>query len=281
VAQVDSLRAWRARYTGPHYFVPRAAKIFVDGVIEARTAAMLIPYLGGTDRGEPNLSPEALDSLAAALDAAGFQIHVHAIGDRAVRMTLDALEFAGRHNGARDARPIIVHMEVIDSLDIPRFASLGVIPSFQPLWAAADTYITEMTEPILGPDRSRWLYPIGSVARTGAHLAAGSDWSVSSMNPFEAIQVAITRRAPDAAAGPAWLPQQTVDLATMLRAYTTGGAYAAFDDATNGTLEVGKDADLIVLDRDIHRIPVTEIHSIRVLLTLLDGKEVWRDRSLP
>jgi len=278
--QVDSLRAWRGRYRGTRYYSPKAAKIFADGVIEAKTAALLAPYTGSDTPGEPNLSPAAMDTLVAALDAAGFQVHVHAIGDRAVRMSLDAFEFARRHNGPRDARPIIAHLELIDPADIPRFAALGVIPSFQPLWAYADKYITDLTVPILGPERSRWLYPIASVARTGAHLAAGSDWSVSSMNPFEAIQVAITRRAPDAPPGPPWIPEETVDLPTMLRAYTSGGAYAAGEEASNGDLEVGKAADLIVLDRNLYRIPVTELHAVHVLLTLLDGKTVWRDRTL-
>jgi predicted amidohydrolase YtcJ len=277
--QVDSLRAWRARYAGRQYFAPRAAKIFADGVIEAKTAALLTPYLDGTGRsGEPNLSPAAMDTLVSALDAAGFQVHIHAIGDRAVRMSLDAYAFARRHNGPRDARPIIAHLEVIDPADIPRFAELGVIPSFQPLWAWADNYITDLTVPVLGPERSRWLYPIGSVARTGAHLTAGSDWPVSSMNPLEAIQVAITRRAPTAPSGPAWIPEETVDLGTMLRAYTEGGAYAAGEETSNGTLELGKAADLIVVDRDLYQIPVTDIHRARVLLTLLDGRVVWRDR---
>ena len=277
--QVDSLRAWRARYAGRQYFAPRAAKIFADGVIEAKTAALLAPYLDGTGKsGEPNLSPGAMDTLVAALDAAGFQVHVHAIGDRAVRMALDAYAFARRHNGPRDARPIIAHLELIDPADIPRFAELGVIASFQPLWAWADNYITDLTLPILGPERSRWLYPIGSVARTGAHLASGSDWSVSSMNPLEAIQVAITRRAPIAPSGPAWIPEETVDLGTMLRSYTEGGAYAAGEENSNGTLEPGKVADLIVVDRDLYHIPVIDIHNARVLLTLLDGRVVWRDR---
>ena len=275
--QVDSLRAWRARYAGRQYFAPRAAKIFADGVIEAKTAALLAPYLDGTAKsGEPNLSPGAMDTLVAALDAAGFQVHIHAIGDRAVRMSLDAYAFARRHNGPRDARPIIAHLELIDPADIPRFAELGVIPSFQPLWAWADNYITDLTVPVLGPQRSRWLYPIGSVAKTGAHLAAGSDWSVSSMNPMEAIQVAVTRRSPTAPSGPAWIPEETVDLGTMLRAYTQGGAYAAGEEASNGTLEEGKAADLIVVDRDLYHIPVTDIHNGRVLLTLLDGRVVWR-----
>lgn len=279
--QVDSLRTWRGRFPGRHLYTPSAAKIFVDGVIEAKTAALLAPYSDGSGRsGEPNLAPATLDTLVAAIDAAGFQVHQHAIGDRAVRMALDALEFARRHNGPRDARPIIAHLELIDPADIPRFAALGVIPSFQPLWAYADDYITRLTEPVLGPERSRWLYPIGSVARSGAHLAAGSDWAVSSLNPLEAIQVAVTRRAPEAPPGPAWIPEEVVDLPTMLTAYTLGGAYAAGEEVTKGTLEIGKEADLIVLDRDLYRIPVTQIHSSKVLLTLLAGREVWRDRSL-
>ena len=278
--QVDSLRAWRGRFPGRHYFSASAAKIFVDGVIEAKTAALLAPYQDGRGlSGEPNLSPAALDTLVAAVDAAGFQVHLHAIGDRAVRMALDALEFARRHNGPRDARPIVAHLELIDPADIPRFAALGVIPSFQPLWAYADDYITRMTEPLLGPERSRWLYPIGSVARTGAHLAVGSDWPVSSMNPLEAIQVAVTRRGPTAPAGAPWIEAEVVGLGTILRAYTAGGAYAAGEEASTGTLELGKSADLIVLDRDLYRIPATQIHSTRVLLTLLDGREVWREQS--
>ena len=275
-AVVDSLRTWRGRYGGRRYFAPRAAKLFVDGVIEARTAALLAPYLGGNgERGEPNWTPAALDTMVAALDAAGFQIHLHAIGDRAVRMGLDALAFARRHNGPRDARPIMAHLELIDSTDLGRFAAESVIPSFQPLWAWADEYITRLTEPVLGPARSRWLYPIGSVARSGAILAAGSDWPVSSMNPLEAIQVALTRRGPDAPPGAPWIPEELVDLRTMLLAYTAGGAFAAGEEATAGTLELGKHADLIVLDRDLYRIPATEIHAARVQLTLLEGREVW------
>lgn len=275
--QVDSLRAWRGRFAGRRYFSPRAAKVFVDGVIEAKTAALLAPYVGSSGRGEPNFGPEALDTVVAALDAAGFQVHAHAIGDRAVRLALDAFAFARRLNGPRDARPIIAHLEMIDSADVPRFATEGVIASFQPLWAQADEYITRLTEPVLGPARSARLYPIGSVVKAGAVLAFGSDWPVSGMNPLEAIQVAVTRRAPAAGPGPAWLPEEQVDLATALRAFTQGGAYAGGEEATAGSLEPGKAADLIVLDRDLYRIPPTEIHRARVLLTLLEGREVWRD----
>jgi predicted amidohydrolase YtcJ len=279
--QVDSLRAWRGRYPGTRFYAPSAAKIFVDGVIEARTAALLAPYTGTNDSGPANLTPGAMDSLVSAIDAAGFQVHVHAIGDRAVRQALDALAYARRHNGPRDARPVIAHLELIDPADVPRFAELGVVPSFQPLWAQRDTYITDLTEPVLGPERSRRLYPIGSVARSGARLAAGSDWTVSSMNPLEGIQVAITRRSIDSAPGPAWLPEELVELAVMLRAYTSGGAWTAGNEARTGTLEVGKAADLIVLDRDLYRIPAAEIHAVRVLLTMLEGRQVWKDQSLP
>jgi predicted amidohydrolase YtcJ len=196
-------------------------------------------------------------------------------------MSLDALERARKANGPRDARPIIAHIQLFDPADIPRFKQIGVIASFQPLWAFADEYITKLTEPILGPARSRWLYPITSLVRSGATVAAGSDWTVSSMNPLEAIQVAITRRGPTDSAGAPWIPEEVVDLTTMLTAYTIEGARAAFDERTNGTIETGKAADLIVLDRDLYTIPVQQIHRTKVLLTLLDGREVYRDRAMP
>lgn len=279
--QVDSLVAWRERYAGTRYFRPDAAKFFADGVIEAKTAALLAPYLNSGDTaGVPTYRQGQLDSLVAGLDAAGIRIHIHAIGDRGIRMGLDAIEHARHLNGTRDNRPIMAHLELFDPADIPRFKTLGVIASFQPLWAFADPYITELTVPVLGPERSRWLYPIGTMVKSGAVVAAGSDWTVSSMNPLEAIQVAMTRRGPTDSAGPPWIPEEAVDLTTMLVAYTRNGAWAAGDERTTGTLEVGKAADLIVLDRDLYDIPTTEIHRARVLLTLLAGKQVYRDRVL-
>ncbi len=281
VSQVDSLVAWRQRFKGTKYFRPDAAKFFADGVIEAKTAATLAPYLNsGDNRGVSNFRQGQLDSLMMAVDKAGIQIHVHAIGDRGIRMGLDAYERTRQANGPRDARPIIAHIQLFDPADIPRFKALGVIASFQPLWAFADKYITDLTIPILGPERSRWLYPIASVAKSGAVLASGSDWTVSSLNPLEAIQVAITRRAPTDSAGPAWIPEEVVDLTTMLKSYTTGAAFAGFEDKTNGTLEVGRAADLIVLDRNLYRIAVTDIHKTRVLLTIMDGKTVYTDKAL-
>lgn len=278
-SQVDSMVAWRQRFKGTKYYRPDAAKFFSDGVIEAKTAATLAPYLNsGDNRGVANFRQGQLDSLMAAVDKAGIQIHVHAIGDRGIRMSLDSYERARQTNGPRDARPIISHIQLFDPADIPRFKALGVIASFQPLWSYADKYITDLTIPILGPERSRWLYPIGSMAKSGAVLASGSDWTVSSLNPLEAIQVAITRRGPTDSAGPAWIPEEVVDLTTMLKSYTTGAAYAGFDEKTNGTLEVGRAADLIVLDQDLYRIPATDIHKVRVLLTVMDGKRVYADK---
>jgi len=278
-AEVERLAKLRDAYRGTR-LKSTAAKIFADGVMEPHTAALLEPYLDRPgDRGTPLLEPEAFDALAVALDAADFQIHVHAIGDRAIRMSLDAFEAAGRANGFRDLRHHIVHLELIDPADIPRFKALGVTANFQALWAYADPYITDLTLPILGPGRSRWLYPIGSVAATGAVIAGGSDWSVSSMNPLEAIQVAITRRGPDDPPGDAWIPEERVDLETMLRAYTINGAWLSHDEKTRGALVPGKAADIIVLGRDLFKIPSSEIGRVKVLLTLLDGRPVFRDPS--
>ncbi|MEN6310310.1 MAG: amidohydrolase [Acidobacteriota bacterium] len=276
-SEAERLAKLRDAYRTPH-LKAAAAKIFADGVVESHTAALLEPYLDRpSDRGEALVEPAAFDRLAIALDAAGFQIHVHAIGDRAIRMSLDAMEAARRANGPRDLRHHIAHLELIDPADIPRFRALGVTANFQSLWAYQDAYITDLTVPILGPTRSRWLYPIGSVARTGAMIAGGSDWSVSSANPLEAIQVAVTRRGPEEAPGPAWIPEEVVDLPAMLAAYTTNGAWLSHEETIRGSLAPGRLADLIVLDRNIFKVPASEIHEARVLLTLFEGKEVYRD----
>lgn len=277
-SQVNDLLEKRARYQAVGLRAD-SAKIFADGVIESGTAALLEPYLALGHRGELNFPAEVLDRIVARLDKEGFQIHVHAIGDRAIRATLDAIEKAQKANGPRDSRHHIAHIELFDPDDIPRFRGLGVVANFQPLWAYGDTYITDLTEPQLGPERSRWLYPIKSLADSGAVLAAGSDWSVSSMNPLDAIQVAVTRRDVVAPEGPPWIPEERVDLDTVLAAYTRGGAYVQHQETLTGSLEVGKRADLIVLEKNLFDVPATEIHRVKALLTLFDGKEVYRDPS--
>ena len=283
--QIADFVRWRGEMRSAHV-AATAAKLFADGVIEAGTAALLEPYVGREgregregSRGELRWNEERLRAIALALDRAGFQIHVHAIGDRAIRATLDALAAVEAENGARDRRPTLAHLELFAPSDIPRFRRLGAVASFQPLWAYEDEYIRDLTLPFLDPERSRWLYPIGSVARAGAVVAGGSDWPVSSLNPLEAIEVALTRRDPAAAAGPAWIPEEQVDLATMLAAYTIGSAWASFREHETGSIEPGKLADLVVLDRNLFEIPPTAISDAKVLLTLFEGEEVWRDPS--
>jgi predicted amidohydrolase YtcJ len=277
VARLSQLRARTTR----GLVRPVAAKIFMDGVIEAQTAALLAPYVDRPGyRGELNVAPAQFSALVRALDSAGFKVHVHAIGDRAIRTALDGFERQRARDHGAGAKHIVAHIQLFDPTDIPRFASLGVVASFQPLWAYADTYIKDLTEPRLGPARSRHLYPINRVVKSGAIVAAGSDWSVSSMNPLEAIQVAITRRGLEDSTGAVWLPDERVDLAAMLRAYTLGGAIASDHDSLTGTITEGKAADLIVLSDDLFTLPAHRIAKARVLLTLLNGREVFRDSSL-
>ena len=275
MSQVGQFVEWRDQYRGKRYR-STAVKIFEDGVIESKTAALIQPYLGGTERGWLNIEPEALNPLAAELDRLGFQIHIHAIGDRGIQASFDALEFAQKTNGVRDSRHHIAHIQLFDPPDIARFRKLGVVANFQSLWAWADGYIVDMTLPILGPERSRWLYPIKSVANTGAMIVGGSDWSVTSMNPLDAIQVAVTRRGLKEPPGPAWLPEELIDLPTMIAAYTINGAYVNFQERETGSLEVGKAADLIVLDKNLFDIPPQDIHAVKVISTIVDGVEVFR-----
>ncbi len=269
---VDLREAHRSRLV-----LPVAAKIFVDGVIEGGTAALLEPYLDRPGfRGDLRWPPDDLNAMVAALDAAGFKVHLHAIGDRAIRVSFDALAAAHARDNGAGPRHVLAHIQLFDPADIPRFASLGAVASFQPLWAYADTYITDLTEPRLGPERSRWLYPIKSVVDTGAIVAGGSDWSVSSMNPLPAIEVGITRRDSDAPDGPAWIPGERVDLETMIRLYTMGGAMAGDLEEETGSITVGKSADLVVLDRNLFAIVPTDISDVGVRLTMLGGRVVFR-----
>ena len=273
---VARLRDWRSRYTTAHVR-PVAVKLFQDGVIESRTAALLAPYLDRHgDAGQPIRDQSTLDALTRALDRDGFQIHVHAIGDRAIRMTLDAFERAAAANGPRDRRDAIAHLELIDPADIPRFRRLGVVANFQARWANGDEYLTRMTEPAIGPARSRWLYPIASVVQSGAVVAGGSDWSVSSLDPLEAIEVGVTHRELGDTLAPPWNPPERVDLSTMLALYTINAAWAHHLDHETGSIEVGKQADLILLDRNLFELPPWRIHEAKVLRTWAGGRTVFR-----
>jgi predicted amidohydrolase YtcJ len=278
--QVARLAELRRRYAGGRVD-PAAAKIFLDGVIEGGTAALLEPYLDRPGyRGELYAAPDHLEALVGALAAEGFKVHIHAIGDRAIRVAFDAFAAQRARDGGRGRRHLMAHIQLFDPADIPRFAELGVVASFQPLWAYEDSYIRDLTVPRLGPERSRWLYPIRSVVETGAIVAGGSDWAVTSMDPLEAIQVAVTRRALDDSTGPAWLPDERIALATALRLYTLGGALAGDLERTTGSIEVGKAADLVVLSENLFALPAHRIRYARPMLTLLEGRVVYEDPLL-
>ncbi len=279
-APIANVTKLKNQYTGPHLEVT-SVKLFVDGVIETGTAALLAAYEGSNSAGDPLFTQDQLDTIAIAADAAKLQLHSHAIGDRAVRMALDAYEAAAKANGARDSRHQITHLELVDPADIPRFKQLGVIANIQALWGYPDTYITDLTEPKLGPKRSQWLYPFGALKDAGAVLAGSSDWSVSSMNPLEAIQTGVTRQDIADPNGKVLTPQHRLDVMDMIHAYTVNGAYAAFDEAESGTLSTGKRADIVVLDKDITAIAPTEIAKSKVLATLIDGAIVYEAEGLP
>jgi hypothetical protein len=257
-----------------------SVKIFQDGVLETGTAALLEPYLDAAPgfRGELLNAQPRLDEAVTRLDALGFQLHFHAIGDAAIRSCLDALEAARRANGSRDSRHHVSHLELVDPADIPRFASLGAVANFQPLWAYADPYITDLTLPRIGPERGRWLYPMASFRDAGVPIAFGSDWSVSSANPLLGIETAVTRMdalgGAAAAVGEPFLPEQRLTLADAIAAYTMGAARVNFLDGDTGSIEVGKLADLVVLDRNLFAIPAADISETRVVATLLEGQVV-------
>lgn len=272
--QVEAMAA-RARQAHGRRLRADAAKIYLDGDVERRSAALLEPYVGfPAERGELLLQPAALDALVRALDAAGFQVHLHTMGDRAVRVALDAFERAAAANGPRERRHVLSHLELVDPADLPRFARLGVAADIQPAWAWRDPRIATVEEPLLGAARSRRLYPNGSLAASGAPLVAGSDWPATPLNAWRAMGIAMTRQPPDG--GATWLPDQRIGLQELLRAYTIAGARLAGAQDTSGSLEAGKAADLVVLDRDPHDLPARELGSIGVLLTLLEGEVVYR-----
>lgn len=275
--QIERFRRLRDEFTEGRVRAT-TVKIMQDGVMENYTAAMLEPYIGKDgNKGIPMVEPELLKRAVSALDAADFQVHFHAIGDAAIRQALDAVEAARAANGDRGNRHHISHLELIDPADIPRFRKLDVVANFQPLWAFADDYIEELTIPFIGPERSRWLYPIGSVHAKGGMLAFGSDWSVSTANPFQEMEVAVTRMGPLGETDEPFIPEERIPLPAAIAAFTINAAWVNSQEDVTGSIEVGKYADLIVLDRNLFDINPTEISDTRVLLTLLEGEVVHGD----
>ncbi|MFI8369870.1 amidohydrolase [Streptomyces sp. NPDC085466] len=276
--QIPELVARRAELTSGR-FRATSVKIMQDGIAENFTAAMLTPYLDGCGcaTGNTGLSfvdPVALRGHVTELDALGFQVHFHALGDRAVREALDAVEAAIEANGRRGNRHHLAHLQVVHPDDLHRFAALGAIANIQPLWAAHEPQMDTLTIPFLGAERASWQYPFGSLLRSGATLAAGSDWPVSSPDPLAGIHVAVNRRDPEAGDDRVFYPEERIDLLSALTAYTAGTAHVnGLDDA--GSLLPGHLADLVVLDRDVLAAPAEEIAEARVERTYVGGRLVY------
>ncbi len=270
---VERLNSFRAQSHG--LFRMHSAKFFLDGVIENRTAAMIAPYSDRGDNAPLMFAPDHIASLFSALDAARFQIHVHAIGDLATRAGLDGMAAARASNGEWPSLHQIAHIQFIEPADISRFRDLGVMANVQPLWARQEISIDEMSLPVVGPERSRWIYAFRSLLDAGATMAQSSDWGVSTLNPFAIMETAVTRQpllGEDPA--PAFLPQQRISRAESLRGYTTAAAAAVWRGTTTGSLTLGKAADFILLDRNILTCPTDQISQTQVLLTCLAGKIV-------
>ncbi|MFF0223382.1 amidohydrolase [Streptomyces sp. NPDC004629] len=260
-------------------FFPTSVKIMTDGILENHTGALLEPYCDGCGGAGDNLGltyvdQETLTAALVQLDALGFQVHQHAIGDRAVRNALDAIAAARAANGPGDRRHHIAHVQVIQPNDIKRFADLDVIANLQTYWAQSEPQMDELTVPFLGPERAGLQYPFADLWAEGTRLAMGSDWAVTTANPLEQIEVAVRRIDPDNRGNAPFLPDQRLALDTAVDAFTAGSAFVNHD-AEGGALRVGARADLVLLDEDIFQ-PGCHAADARVRLTVASGEIVHR-----
>jgi len=252
------------------------AKFFVDGVIETRTAAMLQPYADDSQSGHLLWEPEQYQHAVTELDSNGIQIFSHAIGDRAIRLALDAYQTAKQINHTSDARHRIEHIEDAAAVDLPRFGQLGVVASFQPLHAYPDDDVLKVWSNNLGPDRAQRGWAWRTVKNGGGVLAFGSDWPIVTMNPWAGVQNAVTRQTTDGEPKGGWLPEQRLTMAEAIRGYTLDAAFAGHREKSEGSLEPGKLADLIVLSQNLFEVSPREITRTEVLLTIVGGKVVYQ-----
>ena len=273
----DFAQARRAvEEVGSPLLTAQTVKFFADGVVENETGALLAPYCSGLhSHGMRNWEGDSLAEAARRVDELGLQIHIHAIGDAAVRQALDAIEYVVSRNGDRDRRPVIAHVQLVDDTDIGRFAALGVIPNMQPLWAQLDALMTVLTVPRLGAERADRQYQMQTLNRTGAALSFGSDWPVSSGAPLDGIAVATSRRTADGQPEGGWTPHEIVPIERALSSYTAAVAYQAFAENTWGRLASGSSADFVWLDRDPRQVPALELPELPIRATYLRGEPAY------
>jgi predicted amidohydrolase YtcJ len=281
-AALTRFEAVRKRFPDDPLLKAGAIKLYADGVVETYTAAMLAPYANKKTTGTPNFTPQELTRIVTLLDRGGWQVMVHAIGDRAIRMSLDAFERAASVNPSpqRGRRHRIEHIETIDPDDIPRFAKLGIVASMQPDHGDPSPDLITVWRTNLGEPRASRAWMYGSLLSAGAHVTFGSDWPVVSLDPRFGIHVATTRTAPNGLAEDAWIPSERLALPDALRAYTTGGAWASFDEQRKGTLEPGMLADIVILTGDIFTDPPRILDS-EVAITIFDGRVVYERGDTP
>jgi predicted amidohydrolase YtcJ len=257
-----------------------SVKFFLDGVVESHTAAFLEPYTDDrSTKGSLFWDPEKYKSAVAQLDKLDFQLYTHAIGDYAVRTALDTYEFAGHQNHTKDHRNRIEHIETITAADIPRFGKLGVIASMQPLHAYPDEDTLDVWARNIGPDRASRAWVWKSIALDGGHYTFGSDWPVVTLNPWEGIQTAVTRQTSDGKPPGGFVPAQKLTVAQAVQGYTIDAAYAGHLEKSEGSLETGKVADVIMLDRNIFEVDPHTIDQTKVVLTIVGGQIVYEDDS--
>jgi predicted amidohydrolase YtcJ len=252
-------------------------KFFADGVVENETGALLAPYCSGLhSHGMRNWEGDSLAEAARRVDELGLQIHIHAIGDAAVRQALDAIEYAQARNGSRDRRPVIAHVQLVDDADIDRFAALDVIPNMQPLWAQMDALMTVLTIPRLGAERADRQYQMQTLNRSGAALSFGSDWPVSSGAPLDGIAVATSRLTAEGLPEGGWTSHEIVPIEQALSSYTTAVAYQAYAENTWGRITPGASADLVWLDHDPRNTPPLDLPGVGIRATYLRGAQAYR-----
>jgi predicted amidohydrolase YtcJ len=278
-ADLDRLEPVRKQFADDPLLKSGGIKLILDGVIESHTAAMLEPYANRPAvKGDPRFTVEQLNRIVALLDRRGWQVMTHAIGDRAVRMTLDAYAAAAAANDvpSKGRRHRVEHIETIDPLDVPRFGTLGVIASIQPYHGLPSATPPDVWATNIGPERAARGWISGSIAKAGGLLAFGSDWPVVTLDPLKGLHVAVNRTTLDGVPEGGWNPEERLPLRRAIDGYTRNAAWASFDEQRKGTLARDMLADIVVLSSNIFELPPSKLTDAIVDVTIFDGKVVYR-----